>query len=698
MSSEREALLERFRAGLLSRIERVEALLGEVDASAPRSAAPREALGELHTLKGEGRMLGLTALAELTHALEGQLAHDGSAPVAFRALDAMRRALSATVEAEVGDAVLRAVKLELDEAHVPLNGDGEASEEQGSDPEGAGNGAAVARSESNGAAAAAEPGRGRGRRFVQVDAASIDALCERLAELSADFGRLRSATLGLLPGSTVGARARAGLLEDFARVGAVVSDSTTRAWGLRLVPVEPMLRELRRHARLLAAEAQKAVSVRIEARGVELERNVLDQAWDSLLHLVQNAVDHGLEPEDERGDKAPVGALLLSAQAAGASVVLTVEDDGRGIDPDEVRRAAVRSGRYGASGPDASDEEILDLVFEDGFSTRQEVSTLSGRGVGLSVVRRQVEGLGGTVHVASTRGEGTRFVLTVPFTITKERSLVVGVGSGLFGFPARIVRAVLGAHELPAPTADRRHVLRFGDETMPLVSLSRALELGSASKDTAAIVLELSGRRFGVGVPSIVGDSELIRRPADALLGTLTGVAATALLEDGRLVLMLDLAFLHRALREAGARPNPIAPAPAGPRRRRVLVADDSPVVCQLVQEILVSAGYAVEVVHDGTDAIAAIREREPDLVMSDVEMPKMGGFDLLSEIRKRTQKLPVIMLTTRGSVEDRQRATELGANAYLLKTGFKSQQLLDLVTRFLPTTTAAADTKAHAR
>jgi two-component system chemotaxis sensor kinase CheA len=691
VSSEREALLERFRAGLLSRIERVEALLGEVDPAAPHAPAPREALGELHTLKGEGRMLGLTELSELTHALEGQLGHDGSAPVAFRALDAMRRALSATVEAAVGDAGLRAVRLEIEASPGHVNGGDDP--ERRSEPNGAGNLSGAASPDRNGAAVADETARASSRRFVQVDAAVVDALCERLAELSATFGRLRAATLALLPGAAVGARSRAALLEHFAEVSAMVSDSTTRAWGLRLVPVEPTLRELRRHARLLAAEAGKTVSVRIEARGVELERNVLDQAWDSLLHLVQNAVDHGLEAEGDRGDKAQVGSLLITAQAAGPNVVLTVEDDGRGIHPDDIRRAAARTEGFGRASADASDEEILDLLFEDGFTTREEVSNLSGRGVGLFVVRRQLEGLGGSVRVSSTPGEGTRFVLTVPFTITKERSLVVGVGSALFGFPARIVRAVLGAHEIPPPTPGRRSILRFEDETMPLVSLAQALEVPTPTEDTAAVVLELAGRRFGVGVPLLVGDSELIRRPADALLATLTGVAATALLEDGRLVLMLDLAFLLRVLRETGARPSPLAPATAGPRRRRVLVADDSPVVCQLVQEILVSAGYAVEVVHDGTDALTVIRDREPDLVMSDVEMPNMGGLDLLAEIRRRTQKLPVIMLTTRGSVEDRQRATELGANAYLLKTGFKSQALLDLVTRFLPATPLDAKT-----
>ena len=474
-------------------------------------------------------------------------------------------------------------------------------------------------------------------------------------------------------------------------MSAVVSDSTTRAWSLRLVPVEPMLRELRRHARSLADDANKSVEVKIEARGVEIERNVLDTLWDSLLHLVQNAVDHGLETEQAAGERSACDTLTLSAQAAGPNVVLCVEDNGRGIDPERLRAAARRSGR-GAELAHASEEELLELLFDHGFSTRTEVSNLSGRGVGLAVVRRQVEALGGQVRVESKVGQGTRFFLTVPFTVTKERSLIVRVGAALYAFPARSVRSVLGSHELSRPKDERRPTLRYRDQTLPLVSLARALDLPSDTADTSAIVVELGGRPFALTVPLVVGDLELIRRPAEALLGSLTGIAATALLDDGRLVMMLDVAFLQRALREASQGGQAASPSPSvrqGPRRRRVLIADDSPVVTQLMQEILVSAGYLVEVTHDGSEALASIRVSEPDLVLSDLEMPRMGGFELLAEIRSKNQRLPFILLTTRGSVEDRRRASELGANAYLLKTGFKSDALLDLVRRFLPSSAA---------
>lgn len=612
---------------------------------------------------------------------------------AMCALDAMRKALGSSVEPEIADAVLEAALLDLDQpehaALAPRNGAEQPHDASRNDEPSEVDSGDGSEAEAGGTATVVQGARSNnGRRYVQVDAQVIDDLCERLAELTASYGALRGRTLGLMRSLPGGAKAHTALVEDFARVSAIVSDTTTRAWALRLVPIEPVLRELRRHARLLAGECQKNIEIRIEARGVELERNVLDKLWDSLLHLVQNSVDHGLETERERGAKPAVGSIVLSAHAAGPNVVICVEDDGRGVEPESVRAAALRAGRE-VSG--LSDEEALDLLFAHGFSTRTEVSRVSGRGVGLAVVRRQVEALGGSVRIESKPGQGTRFLLTVPFTVTKERSLIVEIGSGLYAFPARSVRAVLGAHELPVPSHERRPTLRHRNQTVPLVSLAGALRLTSEVAETSGIVVELGGRTFALRVPLIMGDVELIRRPADPLLNSLTGIGATALLDDGRLVLMLDVAFLQQALVDNAAPLASTQHARSAPRRRRILVADDSPVVTQLVQEILVSAGYSVEVTNDGTEALSAMRARgEPDLVLSDLEMPTMGGFELLSEIRKKNQRLPVILLTTRGSVEDRQRATELGANAYLLKTGFKSDALLDLVKRFVPNAPAS--------
>jgi CheY-like chemotaxis protein len=329
---------------------------------------------------------------------------------------------------------------------------------------------------------------------------------------------------------------------------------------------------------------------------------------------------------------------------------------------------------------DLSDTQACELLFEHGFSTRREATRTSGRGVGLDVVRRRVESLGGSVSIQSQLGLGTRFTLSVPFAVTKEKLLIIELGGAPYGLPARVVRAVLSSGALPKPGEDS--VVRHGGETLPFRSLCDALGLPHDPAESFVLIVELSGRRFGASVGRIVGERELIRRPAEKLLHN-TGIGASAVLEDGRIVLLPELNFVSRALR---ARVGQLVPGSvtAERRRQRVLVADDSPVVRELVSEILTGAGLLVEQANDGSAALESILQSEPDLLVSDVEMPRMNGFDLLAEVRRRTQRLPVVMLSTRGSAEDRKRATRLGANAYLVKTEFHSESLLEVVRRFV--------------
>jgi CheY-like chemotaxis protein len=296
------------------------------------------------------------------------------------------------------------------------------------------------------------------------------------------------------------------------------------------------------------------------------------------------------------------------------------------------------------------------------------------------VVRRRVESLGGSVSIESQPRLGSRFTLSVPFAITKEKLLIVELCGAPYGFPARVVRAVLGAEALPKPGQDS--VVRHGGETLPFRSLCDALSLPRDENEAFVLLLELSGRKFAASVGRIVGERELIRRPAEKLLHQ-TGIGASAVLEDGRIVLLPELNYVHRALR-ARAGQVVTGSVERERRRQRVLVADDSPVVRELVSEILTGAGLLVEQAADGSAALESILQSEPDLLISDVEMPRMNGFDLLAEVRRRSQRLPVVMLSTRGSVEDRKRATRLGANAYLVKTEFHSESLLEVVRRFV--------------
>ncbi len=667
MSQPREALLARFRAGLVERVRATQRLVEEFE----RVSDPellQLALGELHTLKGESRMLGLSELSELAHALETELGSTRRFSLTLGAFDAMLALLTGNDGGS--DAVGAAL--------VSLQGERRTT----SIPPSAAESDAELELERHEPAPAAAPERRKkaADRFMQVDAALIDLLCERVAELTAAFGQLETSADALIDRNARHTRT-AKLTDGFERCRALLDEATSTAWTLRLVSLDPLLEELARHARRAAENQRKLVEVEAVAGGVQLERDVADQLWDSLLHLVQNAVDHGIEEPDQRGTKPPVARLRLSAESVGPSVVLRVEDDGRGIDPAQVRRAAVERGVVTAeAASELSDAQATDLLFEHGFSTRSVASRTSGRGVGLDVVRRRVESLGGNVGIESQPGLGTRFSLGVPFAITKEKLLIVELSSAPYGFPARVVRAVLGPSALPKPGQDS--VVRHNGETLPFRSLCEALSLPQSDVDNVVLVLELSGRKFAASVGRIVGERELIRRPAEKLLHQ-TGIGASAVLEDGRIVLLPELNYVHRALR---ARAGQIVPGSVEQerRRQRVLVADDSPVVRELVTEILSAAGLLVEQATDGAAALESILQSEPDLVVSDVEMPRMNGFDLLAEVRKRTQRLPVIMLSTRGSVEDRKRATRLGANAYLVKTEFHSESLLEVVRRFV--------------
>jgi chemotaxis protein histidine kinase CheA len=665
LSEAREALLARFRAGLVERVRATQRLVDAFQASSDPETL-RQALGELHTLKGESRMLGLSELSELAHALETELGSAQRFPLALGAFDAMLSALTDSGPSDGLLVALRRLRPAASIAPAALPSDAAREAALPSVPE---------------ASRVAEGERKRNGRYVQVDASQIDLLCERVAELTAAFGKLETQADAVWGKETRRSAAGTRLGDGFERCRSLLDEATSTAWTLRLVPVEPMLEELARSARVAAERQHKLVELDVAAGGVQLERDVADQLWDSLLHLVQNAVDHGIEPPEAREAKPPVARLTLSAESVGPSVALRVEDDGHGIDPDQVRRVAAERGVLSVEAAlDLTDAQACELLFEHGFSTRSEATRTSGRGVGLDVVRRRVESLGGSVSIQSHLGLGTRFTLSVPFAITKEKLLIIELGGAPYGLPARVVRAVLSSEALPKPGEDS--VVRHDGETLPFRSLCDALGLPHDPAESFVLIVELSGRRFGASVGRIVGERELIRRPAEKLLHN-TGIGASAVLEDGRIVLLPELNYVSRALR---ARVGQLVPGSVEQerRRQRVLVADDSPVVRELVSEILSGAGLLVEQANDGSAALESILQSEPDLLVSDVEMPRMNGFDLLAEVRRRTQRLPVVMLSTRGSAEDRKRATRLGANAYLVKTEFHSESLLEVVRRFV--------------
>ncbi|MFP5220362.1 MAG: response regulator, partial [Actinomycetes bacterium] len=550
------------------------------------------------------------------------------------------------------------------------------------------------------------------RRIEQGTAGLLQAAAEQ-ARWAATLRQAASRAETSLPGEVELALHRlVGLGEDLAgavhdlrevveghRGGmALVRDN---AMGLAMVPVRRMFAALPRIVRDVAAATGKDVALITTGEDVELDKQVLDGVADALKHLVINAVDHGCEPaEDRRAAGKPGRATVtVAARSVGGTVVLEVSDDGAGVDEDAVRAAAVRQGLLA---PDSTlaGPALLSLLFTPALSTSRTVTETSGRGVGLDVVRDAVEELGGAVEVRSERGTGTTFVLTLPVTLGVLRCLLTRVGDERYAVPVTgVVESVslrddsTGGAQVHV-MAGRTVVVRHG-VSVPLVDMGAALGLERRAGDPprAALVVRHGTTQVAWAVDRLEGESELVVKDLGAFLGRVPLVAGATIDGAGNVVCLLDLRELgERALGAAplGAvapvTPSPAARSTAPARKARVLVVEDSVGVRELERVILEGAGYQVETAVDGLDGASRLRDEPADLVVSDVEMPGMDGFELTRTIRrtKGWENVPVVIMTSRGEDHARQAGLEAGCSAYLLKNEFDQDELVQTVRRLV--------------
>jgi two-component system, chemotaxis family, sensor kinase CheA len=686
VSDARQRLIERFVALSLERIDTARTFALD---PATGSELMRETMGDLHTLKGEAMMLGFASASAIAHQLEefwqgavesGAFARGEASSALAAALDvlilALERQSDPELEASASSLLGESPARETPAApaiDVKIDSPGDTNEAEAPGPEVSRRGGEV---------------RAAAQRWTHVSTAQIDQVCDAADRLAVGFANARAAFDRLIAAESPQDRRSALrlLTEEFGKRQVELDELLLTAWSLRLVPVEPVLDELAEHALLLAEEQRKHLDVSTRAHGAQIERGVLDELREPLLHLVRNAVDHGIETADLRGSKPRRARLSIGAESSGPNVVFSVEEDGQGIDADRLAARAVE--RQLLTAEEAAKltlQERYDLVFLAGFSTRDVVTAVSGRGVGLDVVRRKVEALSGTVTMTTTVGAGTRFALTVPAKLSREPVLVMDVEGVLVGIPSRHVHSVLALDSVELEPVIGGRILRRNADALPIHSLSDALSLSrrtpERTPETLVAIIEVSGRAAALTMPPVFGEYDLLRRPVDAAVASFGWIAASATLEDGRLVLLPHVPDLLRRTAGSSIAKEPTAHAA---KRRRVLVVDDSPVVRDLVSEILLGQGFDVVAAPDGAEALVLLDRGAPDLVVTDVEMPNLDGFGLLARIRERSLGLPVIMLTTRGSAEDRRRAATLGADAYLIKSDFQGATLLEQVRRYI--------------
>jgi two-component system chemotaxis sensor kinase CheA len=457
-------------------------------------------------------------------------------------------------------------------------------------------------------------------------------------------------------------------------------------------PFSALLELFPRLVRDLAQHGGKKVDLVTDGASLEIDRRILEQMKDPLIHLLRNAVDHGIEAPELRlrSGKPARGRIRIGIRPHdGGRVELLIEDDGRGIDAGQVKAAALKLGVLSAEAAQSIGErDALALIFASGLSTSAALTDISGRGLGLAIVREKVEGLGGSIAVGPGAGGGTCFRISLPTSLATFRGLLVRLGEQRFVLPSRNVERVARLAPAAIKTVGQRDTMAFDGEMVALVRLDEVLGIAPAASDgrnapLQVVLLAEVGKRVAFVVDQVIGDQDVLAKGLGPQLLRVPNIAGATVLGAGLAVPVLNVADLLKSAQRAGvASVRQPASAPAVVPRRSVLVAEDSITSRSLLQHVLQSAGYEVRTAVDGVEALDALRDGGFDLLLSDVEMPRMDGFTLTARIRAdpRTAELPVVLLTSLESREQKERGVEAGANAYIVKSAFDRERLLDVI------------------
>lgn len=482
--------------------------------------------------------------------------------------------------------------------------------------------------------------------------------------------------------------------QDHLSLNSLVSGLLKDMQDVLMMPASSLLNTFPPVVRNLSQAEKKEVRLIIEGGGIAIDRRILDELRDPLIHLIRNAVDHGIEQAEIRaGRNKPVtGQIRIRLRlVSGSRVEVSISDDGGGLDISKIKASAKKAGILPEDEIDRmNDREITHLIFRSGLSTSPIITDLSGHGLGLAIVLEKIENLGGNVSIDSTSGTGTTFYLVIPLTLVKFRGVLVTDAGRSFIIPMTYVERVLHVSRDSVTTVENHATLRYGNDYIPAVRLRHVLELPSKPGNEEEsgkidIVIALSsGRRMGFIVDGVEHDQDVLVKNLGLQLVRVRNISGTTVIGNGTLVPILHVPDLIKsAMKPANLMVEPAAETTAT-KRRNILVAEDSITSRTLLKNILESAGYRVRAVVDGFDAWNALNMEDFDLVVSDVDMPRINGFDLTHKIRKDPTfaNLPVILVTSLDSNEDRSRGIDAGANAYIVKSNFDQSHLLEIIER----------------
>ena len=465
---------------------------------------------------------------------------------------------------------------------------------------------------------------------------------------------------------------------------------------LHQLPFASLIETFPRFIRELSHEQGKQVELTVRGSEIEIDRRILEEMKAPMLHLLRNCLDHGIELPAVRAEKGKPaqGTIAIDiAQYDSGRITIAVSDDGAGMDAAKLKSAALKMELVSAAEAEKlGEQEALALAFRSGISTSQTITDISGRGLGLAIVREKVERMGGDVALESGIGRGTTFRITLPLTLATMRGVLVRAGDQRFVIPALGVERVARVPRQDIRTVENRATIELGGEAVALASLGDVLELpaqnpaADATEKVQVAVLGSGSQHIAFMVDEVVGELAVLVKPLGKQLARVRNVSGASVLGSGRVVATLNVSDLLKSAMRRGAPAPAAAKTGVPPRRRSVLLAEDSITSRALLKNILESASYLVTTAVDGLDAYGLLKNGKFDLVVSDVEMPRMDGFDLTARVRadKQLAGLPVVLLTGLESSEHRERGFDVGANAYIVKSSFDQSNLLEVIRRLI--------------
>jgi two-component system chemotaxis sensor kinase CheA len=474
---------------------------------------------------------------------------------------------------------------------------------------------------------------------------------------------------------------------------------------LLMLPVSSLVEAFPAMVREISMDQQKDIEFVVQGSELEIDKRVLEELKGPLIHLIRNSIDHGIGTSQERmmHNKPPRGtiSLVFSAKENGLFEI-TVSDDGKGIDVEKVLKAAVKSGIVqDDSVMDLNQDEILSLIFHSGLSTSSIITDLSGRGLGLSIVQEKVENLNGRLSMETKEGAGTTFHLILPLTLATFRGIMISLGDHFFIMPTLNVECVQRIEYKQIATIENRDTIRIGDNILALVSMAEVLGLpqpvqtrrgtppkGVPVSSQIKVVVLVSGQtRIAFKVDEVVEEQQVLVKGLGKLLKRVRNISGATILGSGKIVPVIHVADLMKsAARGIGLQKPEIKEDAPIRNTGRILVAEDSITSRTLLKNILETAGYQVVTAIDGAAAYTRARSEEFDLILSDVDMPRMNGFELTVKVKSdtRLRDIPVVLVTSLESRDDKERGIEAGADAYIVKSSFDQGNLLEVIRKLI--------------